>query len=157
MRIHVASGVGRGPTETAAYDAALADAGVHNYNLVVVSSVVPADATVIAVERVPDRGPAGGRLAAVQALATARTGPLAAALAWATGPGPGLFYEAAGTDADAVREEALEGLAAGRALRADEWTFADERVRVERADADATRDAHAAVAVVAAYGEAEPW
>jgi len=171
MRIHVASGVGRGPTETAAYDAALAAAGVHNYNLVVVSSVVPADATVVEVERVPDRGPAGGRLTVVQAVATAESGPVAAALAWATGPGPGLFYEACGTgaerdgdgdaDADAVvsavREEALVGLAAGRALRADEWTFTDERACVERADADATGDAHVAVVVVAAYGEAEPW
>jgi arginine decarboxylase len=181
MRIHVASGVGRGPTETAAYDAALAAAGVHNYNLVVVSSVVPAEASVVEVERVPDRGPPGGRLTVVEARATAGTGPLAAALAWATGPGPGLFYEAGGTGADeawdgggdadggadagadadavvdAVRAEALAGLAAGRDLRADEWTFTDERVRVERADADATPDAHAAVVVVAAYGEAEPW
>ncbi|MEF8907067.1 MAG: pyruvoyl-dependent arginine decarboxylase, partial [Haloarculaceae archaeon] len=37
--IRVVWGSGTGPTGTAAYDAALAEAGVHDYNLVTVSSV----------------------------------------------------------------------------------------------------------------------
>ncbi|OYR66550.1 pyruvoyl-dependent arginine decarboxylase subunit alpha, partial [Halorubrum sp. E3] len=36
--IHVAGGVGVADTAMASYDAALADANLHNYNLVAVSS-----------------------------------------------------------------------------------------------------------------------
>jgi arginine decarboxylase len=39
--IAVAQGVGRGPTCLAAFDAALGDAGVANYNLITLSSVIP--------------------------------------------------------------------------------------------------------------------
>ncbi|WP_435062266.1 pyruvoyl-dependent arginine decarboxylase [Halobaculum sp. EA56] len=158
MDIHVVDGVGRGPTELAAYDAALADAGVGDFNLVTVSSVVPASATVRAVDTAPDLGPAGDRLTVVQAHASAtpadahETDRVVAGLAWATGPGPGLFYEATGTDPDAVRETALEGLAAGRDLR--EWTFEAEETRLASVETDP--GAYVAAVVVAAYGESEP-
>jgi len=46
MRITVASGVGQGPTPLAAFDAALLAAGVENYNLIPLSSVIPARAVV---------------------------------------------------------------------------------------------------------------
>lgn len=39
--IAIARGVGRGPTELAAFDSALLDAGVANYNLICLSSVIP--------------------------------------------------------------------------------------------------------------------
>jgi arginine decarboxylase len=39
--ITIASGVGRGPTLLAAFDTALLDAGVANYNLLCLSSVIP--------------------------------------------------------------------------------------------------------------------
>ena len=41
LTIEVATGVGSGPTHIAAFDAALREAGVHNYNLIRLSSVVP--------------------------------------------------------------------------------------------------------------------
>ena len=153
--IRVAWGTGTGPTEMSAYDAALADANLHNYNLVTVSSVVPADAEVEAVGTAPDLGPAGNRLTVVQAHAT-RAGPghVSAALGWSLSEeGPGLFYESAGeTDADEVAERVRAGLAAGRDLR--EWTFADERV--ETVSTDAESGTYASAVVVAAYGESEP-
>ncbi|NHN60157.1 MULTISPECIES: pyruvoyl-dependent arginine decarboxylase [Halorussus] len=152
--IRVAWGTGTGPTEMSSYDAALADANLHNYNLVTVSSVVPADAAVEAVGTAPDLGPAGQRLTVVQARAT-RAGPgrVSAALGWTTGPGPGLFYEAAGeADPGDVAERVETGLAAGRELR--EWTFTDERV--ETATTDAEAGTYATAVVVAAYGESEP-
>ncbi|MFC6754235.1 pyruvoyl-dependent arginine decarboxylase, partial [Halorubrum tibetense] len=68
--IHVAGGVGVADTAMASYDSALADANLHNYNLVAVSSVVPADAAVTRVERAPDLGPAGNRLTVVEARRT---------------------------------------------------------------------------------------
>jgi arginine decarboxylase len=41
MKIHIGSGVGAGPTTLAAFDAALNDVGIANYNLLRLSSVIP--------------------------------------------------------------------------------------------------------------------
>ncbi len=190
MEIVVAAGVGRGPTELSALDAALAGAGVANYNLVTVSSVVPADGQVRVADRVPDRGPAGHALTVVLAEATAApteavdpdatatpvtpadqtatdtvdqttaagatpadTEPeLVAGLGWATGPGPGLFYEATGTDPETVREQIRRGLAAGGDLR--EWSLPDRETHL--AVGRRRPDAHVAAVTVAAYGTATP-
>jgi arginine decarboxylase len=154
--IHVVGGVGVAPTEMAAYDAALAEGNLHNYNLVGVSSVIPAGATVRVVDSAPDLGPAGNRLTVVQGMAV--VGPdstaeeIAAVIGWATGPGPGLFYEAAGEEPAAVERAVDAGLDAGCALR--EWSFTDRETLVSRATP--VDDAYTAVVVVAAYGESEP-
>jgi arginine decarboxylase len=151
--IYVVGGAGSAPTEMASYDAALAAANVHNYNLVAVSSVVPAGATVEEVDAAPDLGPAGNRLTVVEARATtAEAGTVAAGLGWTTGPGPGLFYEASGDDPAAVRRAVEDGLEAGRSLR--DWTFDDERVVVTTAEADG--EGYTTAVTVAAYGESEP-
>ena len=47
MRIHLSSGIGSGPTELAAFDAALSDAGVANFNLLCLSSVIPPHAQIV--------------------------------------------------------------------------------------------------------------
>ncbi|WP_224448576.1 pyruvoyl-dependent arginine decarboxylase [Haloprofundus salilacus] len=152
--IRVVSGVATGPTPMSSYDAALAEANIHNYNLVAVSSVVPPDAEVEYVETAPDLGPAGGRLTVVEARATtAGPGRVSAGLGWTTGPGPGLFYESAGeTDPETVRERVTAGLDAGRDLR--EWAFEAEHVEV--ASAEANSGEYTTALVVAAYGESEP-
>ena len=41
MTIYIASGVGIGKTPLSAFDAALKDAGVYNFNLITLSSVIP--------------------------------------------------------------------------------------------------------------------
>lgn len=170
--IRVARGTGRGPTELAAYDAALAAAGVQDYNLVGVSSVVPAGAEVRTVDRLPELGGVGDRLTVVEAAAVG-TERASAALAWgrtdpdppspadatlrgdaATDRGPGLFYEtsaADGADREAVLADAETGLAAGADLR--EWELVDR----ERLAAGATAEEapHVAAVVVAAFGSAE--
>jgi arginine decarboxylase len=159
--IHVVRGVASAATAMASYDAALAEANVHNYNLVRVSSVIPADATVERVDAAPDLGPAGNRLTVVESRVTAEAGTterVCAGVGWATGPGPGLFYEAAADDPETVRETIARGLAAGRELR--DWTFdAEELVLAEGtvpgADAD-HRNRYTTAVVVAAYGESEP-
>lgn len=46
-RIVLATGIGRGPTELAAFDAALLDAGVANYNLICLSSVIPPGSRIV--------------------------------------------------------------------------------------------------------------
>jgi arginine decarboxylase len=154
--IYVVRGVGTAATAMASYDAALAAANVHNYNLVRVSSVIPADATVEAVDTAPDLGPAGNRLTVVEARETVAAGgaeTVAAAIGWTTGPGPGLFYEAAGTDPAAVRERVERGLTAGRDLR--EWTFDTEEVVVATGDVSDERGTYTTAVALATYGESE--
>ena len=148
--IRVVRGTGEGPTELSAFDAALAAAGIHNYNLVTLSSVIPAGPPLEVVDTAPDLGPAGNELHVVESSAAAAPGKSAAAgIGWARSEsGRGIFYEVAGTDPESVRAEIREGLAAGRDLR--EWTFVDEAVVVESVAAD---DAYASAVVCAAYGE----
>jgi len=153
--IYVVEGTASAPTAMASYDAALAEANVHNYNLVAVSSVVPADATVEHAGTAPDLGPAGNRLTVVESRATVTDGDTAAAgLGWTTGPGPGLFYEAHGEDPDAVAQTVEDGLDAGVELR--DWELEDRSVVVSEARDDPETDAYTTALVVAAYGESEP-
>ncbi|WP_247730508.1 pyruvoyl-dependent arginine decarboxylase [Halovivax limisalsi] len=154
--IQVVQGSATGPTAMAAYDAALADAGVENYNLVTVSSVIPAGVPVEGVGTAPDLGPAGERLTVVEGRARA-AGPtsVSAGLGWveSVDDGPGLFYEAAGEVEPAdVERRIREGLAAGSDLR--DWNLGEPQVIVERASADAGE--YAAAVAVAVYGESEP-
>ncbi|MFC6716904.1 pyruvoyl-dependent arginine decarboxylase [Natrialbaceae archaeon GCM10025810] len=153
--IRVVWGTATAPTAMASYDAALAEAGVENYNLVTVSSVIPADVDVEAVGTAPDLGPAGERLTVVEARATA-AGParVSAALAWARSEeGPGLFYEVAGeTDGEDVENRVLEGLEAGQELR--DWTFHEPNVCVETARAES--GTYTTAVVLAVYGESTP-
>ena len=46
LQINVSRGTGSGPTPLAAFDAALVDAGVANYNLLCLSSVIPPNAVI---------------------------------------------------------------------------------------------------------------
>ena len=46
MQITVTTGVGEGPTPVAAFDSALVDAGAANYNLIYLSSVIPAGSVI---------------------------------------------------------------------------------------------------------------
>ncbi len=152
--IRVVWGTASGPTKMSSYDSALAEANVHNYNLVGVSSVIPADTPVEAVGAAPDLGPAGNRLTVVEARAT-RAGPghVSAGLGWTESDGPGLFYEAAGkTDADEIESRVRAGLEAGRDLR--DWDFSDETLKTETADAES--GTYVTAVVLAVYGESEP-
>ena len=168
--IRVVAGAGRGPTAVASYDAALADAGVHNYNLVAVSSVIPAESTVERTERAPNLGPVGQKLTVVEARATVETTtetgtePGCAGLGWTVDErGRGLFYEGSGADTESVRETVEAGLAAGRDLR--EWSFVEERIVTETTDAGdgppgtddrAGDESYATAVVLATYGDSEP-
>jgi arginine decarboxylase len=153
--VRVACGSGTAPTAMAAYDTALAAADAHDYNLVTVSSVVPADATVTVVDSLPDLGQAGDRLTVVQSRATREPGadaPGVAGLGWAlSADGPGVLYEASGTDVEAVRTEVQAGLDHAVGLR--DWAVVDSDVvaeAVEPSPAD-----HACAVALAALGRGE--
>jgi arginine decarboxylase (EC 4.1.1.19) len=73
--IRLVWGDGVGPTEKAAFDAALADAGLHQYNLRRLSSVIPADVTVESTGTAPELGPTGNVLDVVLAEQVSHRGP----------------------------------------------------------------------------------
>jgi arginine decarboxylase len=111
MRIKVASAVGAGPTALAAFDAALRSAGVENYNLIPLSSVIPAGAVL---ERGPVFTPTseyGHRLYVVMARheATAVGEEAWAGLGWTqeSETGRGLFVEMHGSSKRTV-ESAID-------------------------------------------------
>ncbi len=121
--IRVSAGSGSGRTRLSAFDAALRSAGVANFNLIRLSSVIPPGAEVREVEAVDQLvGRHGDRLFCVYASAHAEL-PFHqawAGVAWALaddGSGAGLFVEHEGPSEDQVSHDltaSLEDLIAGR-------------------------------------------
>lgn len=126
MLIHVTSGIGKGPTKLSAFDAALNHAGIANYNLIYLSSVIPEKSEIkihngsgVASREMP--GKWGDRLYVVMAEKRINT---ANAEAWAgigwvqdKKTGKGLFVEHAGNSEREVKkdiEQTLEALMATR-------------------------------------------
>lgn len=108
MRIPVARGAGHGPTELAAFDAALLDAGVGDRNLIALSSVLPPGSAVHRVARIANApGSWGDRLYCV--LAEARTSEpdaeVWAGIGWMQDEtGKGLLVEHHGPSEESLRE-----------------------------------------------------
>ncbi len=121
MKIIITSGVGSGPTPLAAFDAALRSAGVENYNLIPLSSVIPPAAVL---ERArPETRPSeyGHRLYVVLARqeASAVGEEAWAGLGWTQeeDSGRGLFVELHGPSrrsVDCAIESTLNAMKAGR-------------------------------------------
>lgn len=153
--VRVAWGAGTAPTAMAAYDTALAAADAHDYNLVTVSSVIPADASVDVVGTLPPVGSVGDRLTVVQSRAArepAADAPAVAGLGWAlSADGPGILYEVSGTNADDVRSSIRDGLDHAVGLR--EWEVANSDLVVESTEPASTE--HACAVVLAALGRGE--
>lgn len=97
MRIEIASGAGTGKTELSAFDAALYDAGVHNYNLLLLSSIIPPQSKVIKIKKfISKKNEFGDRLYIVQAKSTSKKKGefISAGLGWyQIEDGRGVFVE----------------------------------------------------------------
>src|SRR5579884_3429211 len=113
MKIYLSTGLGNGPTKLAAFDAALSDAGVANYNLLRLSSVIPPKADI---KEFPDGLPAdlrpgewGDRLYVVMAEKRVDTPNVEAwaGIGWVQDKetGKGLFVEHEGESEKAVRRD----------------------------------------------------
>lgn len=107
MKIYIAPGKGVGTTELGAFDAALNDSGIANFNLIRLSSVIPPNAEVVEVDSIPKiDGEWGDRLYVVQAHYEAS---LPGKEAWAgvgwviDESGKGLFVEHEGESEEFVR------------------------------------------------------
>jgi arginine decarboxylase len=98
MKISLTSGIGMGDTKIAAFDAALFDANIANYNLIRLSSIIPPDTTIEIKKPEVDTAEFGNRLYLVYASEIQNEiGKEAwAGIGWvlaADGSGKGLFTE----------------------------------------------------------------
>lgn len=152
--IRIVWGDGAGRTAKASFDAALAAANVHQYNLRELSSVIPAAATLTAAGTAPELGPTGDALDVVVARQTSEPGGRAAAgLAWARADdGTGVFYEVGNHDPDTVEELLRTGIERGCALRDIDPQTAETRTIT----ADRAPERYTTAVVLAVYGESEP-
>jgi arginine decarboxylase len=125
MPIDVVWGTGSARTELGAFDAALSDANLHNYNLVELSSIVPEGANV---ERVgaldPGRWTTGDLVAVVLASRTSATAGdrIAAGLGWELAVEGGVFMENDAATIEACERRLDANLADAKRIRDWEWT-----------------------------------
>ena len=126
MKIHITSGIGTGPTTLAAFDSALNHAGIANYNLLRLSSVIPPNTEIVLHEKQPISkelmpGEWGDRLYVVMAEHRAeRPNEEAwAGIGWVQDPETkkGLFVEHEGTSETTVRRDITQSLEALMATR----------------------------------------
>lgn len=156
LRIPVVGGTGTGPTELAAFDAALVAAGVADRNLIRLSSVIPSGSTIV-----PSCGPVtapgdwGDRLYVV--LAEIRSSQLhdrlAAGIGWVqeAETGRGLFVEHEGHSVDEVETHIRDSL--GSLVRSRNVEFGEVRMHLSTTVCDGP----AACALVVAVLGSEPW
>jgi arginine decarboxylase len=124
MKINIASGTGVGVTELAAFDHALVNAGVANFNLIYLSSVLPPGSHVTVVDHsVKPVGGWGDRLYVVMAQerTSQRNKEVWAGIGWMQDPETkkGLLVEHQGFNEDEIRADirnSLRGLAENRNL-----------------------------------------
>jgi arginine decarboxylase len=126
MNIHVASGTGSGPTKLAAFDAALQAAGIANFNLIRLSSIVPPSSKIIEHEGpvAKSLGDWGDRLYVVMADYRVDTPNVEAwaGIGWVQDEktGEGLFVEHEGASQSTVTrdiEQTLQSLIATRGMQ----------------------------------------
>lgn len=152
MRIDVASGVGSGPTGLAAFDAALIAAGIANFNLIALSSVIPLGAEVVVnAEPMVPVGAWGDRLYVVMAqehVAT-RNAEAWAGLGWVQDEktGCGLFVEHHGNSCSEVERDIDDSLQALSRNRNQE--FGEPRFQLTGISC---REGAACALVVATFG-----
>jgi arginine decarboxylase len=152
--IRLVWGTGHAATAKASFDTALADAGLHQYNLRTLSSVIPAGVELELVDTAPDLGPTGNALDVVVARQTSPPGARASAgLAWARGDDDsGIFYEVADTDPETVGELLRAGIERGCYIR--DFDYGDVETKI--VTADSAPDQYTTAVVVATYGESKP-
>lgn len=123
LQIAVTTGTGEGPTPLAAFDAALLDAGVANYNLIYLSSIIPPGSVVKRSQYVTPPDEYGHRLYVVMAkqIATQPGSGAWAGIGWTQdhASGRGLFVELEDDSQMAVKQSidaTLESMIASRNL-----------------------------------------
>lgn len=153
--IVLSRGVGSGPTSLAAFDDALGDAGVANYNLVTLSSVIPPGSRIERRRWLTPESHWGRRLYCVlsQARATRPGQVVHAGIGWVQGQaaGQGLFVELHDDDRDRLQRDLEATL--GSMQRRRGITLGPVHTEI----ASARCDTQPACALVIAVYASAPW
>lgn len=155
--IPVTSGTGSGPTLLSAFDHALFEAGIGNFNLIPLSSVIPLDHEPLVQKVDLNAGDQGNRLYVVKAVNdTDRSGQtVAAGLGWVMTESEtawGLFVEHIGATTEDVHTQIEQSLSRMMAYRVDEdWSNIQSHV------IEASCNADPVAVVVAAIFQSEDW
>ncbi|MBI3983978.1 pyruvoyl-dependent arginine decarboxylase [Candidatus Microgenomates bacterium] len=134
MKIYITTSIGKGPTRLAAFDDALLKAGVANYNLIRLSSIIPPGSEIISVEG-PIKNPPGSwgdRLYVVMADQRIETPNVEAwaGIGWVqdTKTGRGLLVEHENYSETAVTGDIEQSLGALKRGRNVHWDSLKKRV-----------------------------
>lgn len=124
MEIEVVWGSGEGKTALSAFDSALADGGIHNYNLVTLSSVIPEGATIIENGRHEREWDVGEMVGVVlsENESTVSGETIASGLGWAVAEEGGVFFEASSQSAKNVKELVTRGVETAKQERS-QWNW----------------------------------
>lgn len=159
MNIHIATGLGSASTSLAAFDAALNHAGIANYNLIKLSSVIPPNTTLVNhADPIPANVMPGGwgdRLYVVMAEQRVETPNTEAwaGIGWVQEKksGKGLFVEHEGNSETTVRRDIEQSLQALMATRNVDFGPIDMKV------VGKTCTHHPVCAMVVAVYQASDW
>lgn len=128
--IAVVWGEGHGSTPISAFDAALVHAGLANFNLITLSSVIPPGAIVREVGRFPGEGV--GMVLPVVLARSVGPGYQASGLGWVTSPQGGLLFESCGETHETIKEDILKGLT--DMMKRRDWEFSPISLRIQEAN-----------------------
>lgn len=157
MKIQVVSGVGTGPTTLSAFDSALVHAGVANYNLIYLSSVIPPKSKIVPCTKSELKltGDWGDKLFVVLAQERIDTPNIEAwaGIGWVQDPetGKGLFVEHHGNSEHTVArdiEDSLTKLMHSRNMSG---------LTIHKSIIGAMCEKEPICALVVAIYESEPW
>lgn len=95
VKIRIVWGSSEGSTEVSAFDSALCEAGIHNLNLIEMSSVIPPRAEVIEIGRIRLEEPVGSIGKVVLSHIEGMNCWIASGLGWAIAEEGGIFVEGA--------------------------------------------------------------
>lgn len=129
MEIEIVWGSGEGNTLLSAFDSALMTAGIHNYNLVELSSVIPQDAVVVRSGTHNQTWDVGTLVGVVLAEkeSSIECDTIAAGIGWKTATEGGIFFEATGESRENVETRLKRGLKTARENRETwEWDTGNE-------------------------------
>jgi arginine decarboxylase len=156
MKIKISSGTGKAHTKLAAFDAALHAAGIANYNLIRLSSVIPPGSDISVVNQITEQpGQWGDKLYVVMAEIRVDTPNMEAwaGIGWVQDKktGKGLFVEHEGANEQTVRRDIKASLEALMGIR--EVSFGE--INMEVIGRTCTHDP--VCALVTAVYQAESW
>lgn len=157
MNIPIITGLGTGPTKLSAFDSALNHAGVANYNIIRLSSVIPPDTKIQVLDEPVKNLPGiwGDRLYVVMAemRVDAPNVEAWAGIGWVQEKetGKGLFVEHEGNSELTVRKDIQQSLEALMATR--NVDFGEIQMKV----VGKTCKTHPVCAMVVAVYDSEPW